>query len=246
MISTVLLVVAIGAAVGGGVRLFKTHESEAAKGREWVEESVDAWRSKELDRKQFEVRHEDLELDDLFSTFDHDDRDPYYSPEDIEERLTQVTGSSVPKRFVDSTELAALRAMEAAKKARAKRAAEATEKADGSPSTTDMATANVLAAKDLLVQGTKVAGRGLKNAGRGAVGAGKSVTEAVRARRAGQPKKKAAPVTNGTPVSKRPPAKTPDFEKDVLPPQAKPQPKKWPSTAPKLAKGDGSDQRESA
>lgn len=245
MISTVLLVVAMGVAVGGGVRLFKTHESGAAKGREWVEESVDAWRSKELDRNQFEVRHEDLELDDLFSTFDHDDRDPYYSPEDIEERLTQVTGSSVPKRIVDSTELVALRAMEAAKKARAKREAEAAEKADGSPSATDMAAANVLAAKDLLVHGTKVAGRGLKNAGRGAVNAGKSVAGAVRAKRAGQ-LNKAAPVEDGTPVSKRPPAKTPDFEKDVLPPQAKPQPKKWPSTAPKLAKGDGSDQRESA
>lgn len=259
MISSVLLVVAVGAAIGGGVRVLKSNESGAAKGREWLEESVTAWRSKELDPKQFDVYHEDLELGDLFSQFEHDDGDPYYSPDGIEERLTQVTGSNVPKMIVDSTELAALRAIEAAKKASAKREAEAAEKADGSPSTTDKIVAKALAAKDLAVQGGKSAVTGATNLGKRAVGAVQSVRKPKKARtsrvssaddRSKQQRqaparpRKAAAKRAPKPTAKRAPKRAPRRAPSADTPQARQT--RWPSGAPKLAKGEDPDQRASA
>lgn len=183
MLSLILLVIAAGAAIGGGVHVLKKNEGGTAKGREWVEESVEAWRANELDPDQFEVHHEDLELNDLFKAFDHDVGDPYLSPDGIEERLTRMTGSSIPKNIVDSTELALLRAWEAAKIAKSKREAEAVDKSGGELSTKELAAARALAGKDLLVQGGKAAGRGAVRLGRGAVSAGITAVEALRARR---------------------------------------------------------------
>ncbi|VEI12701.1 hypothetical protein [Trueperella bialowiezensis] len=112
MFSTILLVVAAGATIAGGVRLYKRNEDRAAEGFKWVEESVEAWRSNELDRDNFSVHVKDTQLDDLFTTFDHDDGDPYYSPEGIENRLVNVTRSNVPTRIADSTEAAVTRALD--------------------------------------------------------------------------------------------------------------------------------------
>lgn len=124
VLSLIMLLIVGGALIAGAVRVYKNNGHRAEKGRQWVEESVSAWRSKELSRGQFDIHVTDTKLDDLFSTFDHDDGDPYYSPDGIENQMVNVTGSELPSRIVDATELVVLRALEAAKNVKAKHEAE--------------------------------------------------------------------------------------------------------------------------
>ncbi|MDP9806923.1 hypothetical protein J2S70_001505 [Trueperella bonasi] len=123
MFSSIVLILAAGAGIAGAVHLVRANESIVEQGRKWLADSIDAWRANELDGTQFDVHVEEVELGDLFTQFEHDDADPYYSSEGIEEHLVEVTGSNLPKKIVDSVELTTLRAIDAAKAVKAKRAA---------------------------------------------------------------------------------------------------------------------------
>lgn len=50
-----------------------------------------------LDGGRFEVRMQETHLDELFTTFDHDESNPYYTPEEIEEKVSKAIGSSIPQ-----------------------------------------------------------------------------------------------------------------------------------------------------
>ncbi|QOR48344.1 hypothetical protein INS90_03475 [Trueperella pecoris] len=110
--SLVFSTAVLGTVAGGAYYLVRGKST--AEGREWVGSSLKAWRSKELSRDQFRVHVQETDLDDMFATFDHDGFDPYYSPEGIEEKLSKAVGSSAPKKVLDATEFAVLKALEVA------------------------------------------------------------------------------------------------------------------------------------
>ncbi|MEW6906082.1 hypothetical protein [Trueperella pyogenes] len=116
---TLLFSAAVIGTVGGGAYYF-ARGRKAAESREWVGESVKAWRSNELDGGRFEVRMQETHLDELFTTFDHDESNPYYTPEEIEEKVSKAVGSSIPHKILDFTELVVLRVVSLAKAAKVK------------------------------------------------------------------------------------------------------------------------------
>lgn len=83
-ILVVLLILAAAAAVYGGV--FYSRQNNLST---WVAESVDAWRSDELDTNHFDVQIENARVGDLFESFPQDHK-AYLTPEDVEETWEQV------------------------------------------------------------------------------------------------------------------------------------------------------------
>lgn len=111
---SLLFSAAVIGTVGGGT-YYLMRGRKAAPGREWVGDSVKAWRSKELDPKNFRVHVKETDLDRMFDTFDHDGFDPYYSPEGIEKKLSTVVGTSASTKILDSAESVVLRILGALK-----------------------------------------------------------------------------------------------------------------------------------
>ncbi|MFP7695900.1 hypothetical protein [Trueperella sp. LYQ143] len=111
---TILLILFLAALSLGCVALVLNHQSTMHLSRQWVMESVDAWRSKKLTRDTFDVHMEETTLADLFTTFDHDGGDPYVSAEAIEAGVTQVVRSDLPRKILDGTEKVVARAVDVA------------------------------------------------------------------------------------------------------------------------------------
>lgn len=81
-------------------------------GKERYTEALRAWKADDLGR--FEVNMRDTSLKNVFDTFD-DDGGSYMTPESIEQTVAEATKSELPKKFVDGTEQAVLRAMKGRK-----------------------------------------------------------------------------------------------------------------------------------
>lgn len=156
---SILVSAAVVGTVGGGAYYF-ARGRKAAEGREWVEESVKAWRSKDLDGDRFQVHIKDAHLADVFTTFDHDNADPYYSPDDIEEKFSHAIGSAAPRKALDATELAVIRVMEAAEDVKQDYSERASQKAPAHSTRAQKAWAACLAGAGTVTQVAKQGARG--------------------------------------------------------------------------------------
>lgn len=173
---------AVVGTVGGGA-YYLARGRKTAEGREWVEESVRAWRSNELDGDRFVVHMKDTHLSDMFATFDGDQRDPYYSPDGIEEKFSRAVGSSAPRKVLDATELAVIKALEAAGDVKQDYSERASHKAPAQSTRAQKVWAACSAGAGTVAQVAKQGARGSARLGRALYRGARRIPGAVRRRR---------------------------------------------------------------
>lgn len=99
VILTILIIMSLLVVSLGGLAYF-ANASARAKGESldaWVADSVQAWRSKDLDTDDFDVRMKDTNLDDVFSTFEAASGPAYVTPSEIRNEVTELAAPVAAK-----------------------------------------------------------------------------------------------------------------------------------------------------